>query len=206
MAPILSFTAEQLFDHYAHGGSYGSVHMEPFASLDPLRAFYHKKTGDIYFNEKQPYFDENAYKLVQSNSYFVTQRERWNFIKAIRSALLKAIEEKRAVGLIKHPLEVKLTLAFDLDASQHTILSACKEDLQVSGTTLEQFIKELLIVSQVTIHTTVKVIGVSLSSTTMQGLHALVTRADGDKCPRCWQWSVTQQVHHLCDRCAKIVL
>ena len=37
------------------------------------------------------------------------------------------------------------------------------------------------------------------------GLLVKAGHAEGVKCPRCWQWEVTDHEHGLCSRCQRIV-
>ena len=39
----------------------------------------------------------------------------------------------------------------------------------------------------------------------MPGIYIKVSKADGNKCPRCWQWDSTDHEYNLCSRCFKIV-
>ncbi len=174
MAPILSFTAEQLSDHYQRTKK-ESIHLQAFASLQHVEAFFQDS-------------HEEAIKVL-------------DFIKELRSALLKAIEEKRAIGIIKHPLEAQLVLSINVDDHNKRTLNALMGLLQLCGQRIEDFIKELVIVSQVAIQDDSK----TMSQTILRGLHAEVLPAHGNKCPRCWQWDTTQHKDYLCNRCITII-
>lgn len=88
MAPILSFTAEQVFDHYKKEGV-GSIH---------LQTFY----------DTQIIYDE----LVQRHNVIA-----WQSLGQIRSVILKSLEQAREQGLIKHSLDgrVRLSLSSDFE-------------------------------------------------------------------------------------------
>ncbi len=170
MAPILSFTSEQIFDYYKKDGI-GSIHLQTFTQVADLQI---DLPGDS---------------------------AEWSLIKNLRSALLKSIEEKRAVGLIKHPLEVHLELFIAFEGMQAKLFESFIRQLELKKQSLEGFIKELLIVSQVSFIDG----GSSLPVTVLPGVYAQITHAQGNKCPRCWQWSIAQNLHHLCNRCTEIV-
>jgi hypothetical protein len=39
----------------------------------------------------------------------------------------------------------------------------------------------------------------------MDGLQVKANHAPGSKCPRCWQWEITDHQHGLCKKCQKVV-
>jgi isoleucyl-tRNA synthetase len=84
MAPILSFTAEQLSDFYQKDKT-ASIHLQDFAVI-PL--------------------------IETSDAQVSLTEETWGVLKSIRSAVLKSIEPEREKGLIKHSLEAAITLYF----------------------------------------------------------------------------------------------
>jgi len=167
MAPILSFTAELISDHYQRNKT-ESIHLQSFA----------------------PYIQQ----LPLTANY-------WDLLHRLRDALLKAIEEKRAAGLIKHSLEAALHIHLSLDKKDQPLLDQLVRDLREHNQTLESFIKEWMIVSQVTLSTDTN----QLQPTSFTGLYALVAHAAGVKCPRCWQWSVSDHAQGLDERCQSII-
>jgi isoleucyl-tRNA synthetase len=170
MAPILSFTAEQLSDHYQRGKK-ESIHLQSFAHLQGLAALK------------------------------VQDKKRWEFIKELRSALLKAIEQQRAVGMIKHPLEAQLVLAVNFDGQNKELFDAFIRDLATSDQSLEDFLKDLVIVSRVSIRDA----HAQLPESILPSLRVEVLQAEGKKCPRCWQYDTMSHNNSLCSRCALIV-
>lgn len=92
IAPILSFTAESIADHYQVAG-HPSVHLQKFVD----HASWQSALGVN---------DVTAYKA------------QWKRLREIRSAVLKAIEKKREEGIVKHSLEAAVKLRADeLDMS-----------------------------------------------------------------------------------------
>jgi isoleucyl-tRNA synthetase len=167
IAPILSFTAEEISDYYQKNKT-TSIHLQSFASLSSV-------------HEGEPLTKE------------------WAALKTIRSALLKAIEELREKGIVKHSLEADVTVYFDpkIRESIAPIIALLERGPQ----TVKEFFKECMIVSQFDI---VSEQGECIQSE-LPGLYVLVRRAQGQKCPRCWHWDTTAHAHGLCARCQEIV-
>lgn len=163
MAPILSFTAEQVSDFYQKNKT-SSIHLQKFADL--------KTSSD---------FDA-----------------QWQLLHNVRSAVLKAIEGYREQGIIKHSLEARVTLAFD-DAVRAK-LQPLFEQITSRGQTLEEFLKEFLIVSQIVVND-----AADIQQSELPGLRVAVEPARGNKCPRCWNWDEVADARGLCRRCTKIV-
>lgn len=165
MAPILSFTAEQLSDEYQKGKT-DSIHLQKFSA-------------------------------VQSTA----KSDAWEILKDVRSALLKAIEVQREKQLIKHSLEAQVTLYIDPQANFADKINNFFAAMNEKGESVENFLKECLIVSQCTIALQKD----DLEETELKGLFARVEHAAGVKCPRCWQWDVTSDPDDLCNRCQRII-
>jgi isoleucyl-tRNA synthetase len=136
---------------------------------------------------------------ITKTGYMIKQEECWQVAQLARSALLKAIEAKREVGLIKHSLEARVTLYIDPEHETLRLLLDLLNNLH--DQTPQDFLREFLIVSQVELVTEKN----GLDATTLSGLYASITTARGVKCPRCWQWEDTKNPHGLCARCAAIV-
>ncbi len=183
IAPILSFTAEQISDLYQKDKAV-SIHLQEFANTSVV---------DNYFILQES-SAENSKAWVEINAL-------WNLIKQIRSALLKAIEEQRALDIIKHSLEARLMLYFDPASSDANTLQQFFTTLHKKNEIPELFLKEMLIVSDVEIVSEQR----DLQPSILPGLFVQVKRAAGNKCPRCWQWEENNNEHHLCNRCYTIV-
>ncbi len=163
MAPILSFTAEQLSDHYQKDKKV-SIHLQQFSDF--------------------------KVKVEQ-------QEQLWSILKDVRSAILKSIEQLREQGIIKHSLEARVTVCFDENK-----LGLDELIKQLNKQSLQDFFKEFLIVSQFEKQNNKD----SLEPTLVEGLYVLVQPAQGNKCPRCWQWQETDRSDNLCPRCETIVI
>ncbi|HYM00689.1 MAG TPA: isoleucine--tRNA ligase, partial [Blastocatellia bacterium] len=93
--------------------------------------------------------------------------ESWEKLLDVRSAVQKALEERRAEKLIGGSLEAKVTI--NAPAETLALLQKYADDLPA-----------LFIVSQVV-----------LNPSASGNLTVEVAHADGQKCERCWNWSTT---------------
>jgi isoleucyl-tRNA synthetase len=109
--------------------------------------------------------------------------QRFAAIWAIRDVVLKALEAARQEKAIGHPREAKVTLTVDGDGEK--ALRGTREELT-----------RLFLVSE-------------LELVTGTGTSARVSRAEGQKCARCWVYSkqVGKSSAHpdLCDRCIEAI-
>lgn len=206
MAPILSFNAEQISDFYQKEKT-ESIHLQSFAYIPSLVELLtisnllsrlpQKPQG----SEVERIKTKLALDTIAQQQQVVTFDLQWDTLKAIRSAVLKAIEQLREKGIIKHSLEARVTLYFDSTAPWYTALQEFIAALKHTAQHDIAFFKEFFIVSQMTFaqdHDT-------LQSTDVTGLYVKVEVAEGNKCPRCWNWDQTDDVDHLCGRCMKLV-
>jgi isoleucyl-tRNA synthetase len=104
----------------------------------------------------------------------------WERIFSIRDEVLKALEEARAAKTIGSSLEAKVVLTTDKDTT--FFLLDYFEDLRY-----------IFIVSQVEVHEGDK-------------FAVEISKADGSKCERCWNYSVRvgefENYPTVCERCA----
>ena len=117
------------------------------------------------------------------------QKEDWSTLLSVRDAVLKALDDARIQKLIGKPLEaqVKIAAADPL----YSVLARHREQLRyyfiVSAVTIEQ--------------------GASGNGTS--GLHVQVSKADGAKCERCWNYSPHVGEDHsyptVCERCSAVL-
>jgi isoleucyl-tRNA synthetase len=189
MAPILSFTAEELSDLYQKDKKQ-SIHLQDFAAVQKL--FGQLVTIGLPFV---------LGKSADQKEFIVARQEQWKALLEVRSAILKAIEVQREQGLIKHSLEAQVELYIDQTKPVFEFVQRFVKELESSAMTIEDFLKEFLIVSQVTIAPN----NTGLEQSGTDGVWVRVTHAAGDKCPRCWNWDVTTDEHKLCRRCQAIL-
>ena len=183
VAPILSFTAEQVLDYY-QASKEKSIHLQQFANINVV-------------------WQELAQRLNLSDNDNLSQwHSIWQSLFSVRDALLKAIEEQRALGIIKHPLEACLEIYLDL-ADEHLfkMVHYVNAAGKLTGQDIAIFLKEFLIVSQVSMQD----VQADLQATQVSGLYVRVVRAQGNKCPRCWKYDINSNLHNLCGECQAIV-
>jgi isoleucyl-tRNA synthetase len=118
MAPILSFTAEQVSDLYQKDKK-ESIHLQVFNDLDSML-------------KKLPTQD----------------KELWHLLKSIRSAILKGTETLREKGEIKRSLDARVSMYIDPNAEMMDELVSFIKLLHKKGEDSDQFFKEFAIVSQ----------------------------------------------------------
>lgn len=184
MAPVLSFTSEQLSDCYQKDKRI-SIHLQNFRDVPFV--WDQSKNG----NKKEL---------------------EWEALRNLRSLVLKALEKLRQNGTIKHSLEAKVTIT--MNTSQESV-QQIKNLLNCVGAdqTREQFLKEYFIVSacEIVDYEEEEELeedeleeGFSSCSDLGSGLVVKAGHADGVKCPRCWQWEVSDHKDGLCSRCQSV--
>lgn len=136
-------------------------------------------------DDKSVFFNRMPEKTgIEISDEFIA---KWEKIHAIRDDVLVALEQKRNEKVIGKSLEAKVTLFTDDDLSD--ILPE---------------LAKAFIVSQVDVQN-----GIGEYNGNIEGLSVTVTKADGDKCERCWTYTTdvgSRQNHPtLCARCAKAV-
>lgn len=125
--------------------------------------------------------------------------ERWEFMQGLRSEVLKVLEGFRNSKVIGSSLEARVDLLISDSALKKALSGFSENDL-----------KAIFIVSQVSIKEAQKP-GPQGSywSESVKGLGISVSRALGEKCQRCWNYSseVGQHEEHptLCERCVEAV-
>jgi len=200
MAPILSFTAEQLSDEYQKGKT-DSIHLQEFPIVENVwELLAERRSRQDSFGLHQGIYNKTTFKMEEISSRHMHE-DVWQLLKEIRSALLKAIEQQREKQIIKHSLEAQVTIDLDQQADYYQKMHNFFMLLEDKGEAVEDFLREFLIVSQCTIAQD----RTHLEQTELQGLCARVEHAAGKKCPRCWQWDITNDPDDLCKRCQRIV-
>jgi isoleucyl-tRNA synthetase len=156
MAPILSFTAEEVWKYLPpEPGKADSVHLTSFPEV------------------KSEYLDDAL-------------NERWEKIWEIRAMVTKSLEKARQEKVI----------GLSLDAQVHLFLP---EKVYPFFECYEKDLKSIFIVSSVTLHL----------AKDEKEVRAEVSRAEGKKCERCWNYDVTVGTHEeheaICHRCVEAI-
>jgi isoleucyl-tRNA synthetase len=137
-------------------------------------------------------------KSVFQSGWFIVHPEwhkpelagKWEYLRDVRSEVNKVLESARTGKLIGAPLEAKVLLVAT-DATQKAYLESLGEDLRY-----------LFIVSQVELVDSLPDADFKGEATDLQ---IAIAKADGEKCPRCWNYSThigeSAEHPHVCDRC-----
>ncbi len=196
IAPVLSFLAEEISDFYQKDKK-DSIHLQHFAQVIDVWEVLGKNS--LMFHEVAMQ-DGLKFPTAQSSTYAMGMQNVWNILQELRDAVLKSIEQKRVSGLVKHSLEAKVKLYLDPKNEQVKVLQDFINNLKTSED-LTRFFKDWFIVSQFEFANSID----DLDKTELPWAFVSVDHADGVKCPRCWQWSVTEDPTELCDRCKKVL-
>ncbi|MDA8214452.1 MAG: isoleucine--tRNA ligase, partial [Nitrospiraceae bacterium] len=160
MAPVLSFTAEEIWGYIPD-----------------------KKEESVFLAG-----------FPESNEQFLDEalEKRWERLVKIRDEANKALEIKRKEKFIGNALEAKLV--FYLPDEEFNLLQAYKN-----------FLPALFIVSDVEIYPSSQKTDEVYESTEIKNMFIKVERASGQKCERCWNWSVSvgkfEDHPQICERC-----
>ncbi len=148
LAPIYSFTCEEIWEHLSSKADRpASVHMARFVPADSL--------------------------IEGLSPESLKRLDNWNLLIRVRSTVLKVLEEARQARFIGNSLEAKVALAGE--APYAPVLKR-----------YQGMLPALLIVSQVELGTPS---GETPFVGEAEGLQVWVSRADGEKCERCWIYS-----------------
>lgn len=166
MAPVLSFTAEEVWRYIPKGqNGPASVHLADFPAME-----------ERYLNE--------------------ALRNRWDRIQAIRSYAAKILENARRDKVIGHSLDAAVSLYVDDDIAQ--FLKGYAGQL-----------RDIFIVSCVEVKPLAEAPENAARSEEVNGLAVTVSSAPGEKCGRCWTYSLSvggdEDHPALCARCSAVV-
>jgi isoleucyl-tRNA synthetase len=195
VAPILSFTAEELSDHYQKDKT-KSIHLQNFSEVLDIWGIL----GDRHV----PELPSRGLMVINTGDYAmfgIKMNNAWVLLKELRDAVLKFIEAQRTAGNVKHSLEAKVSLAFDKDSEQFKALTEFFIALDERKIDVVRFLRDWFIVSELEFLEDATRLAQAEGS---NWIWASVQHVQGDKCPRCWQWEEFK-TQELCSRCRKVV-
>ncbi|MDF7670746.1 isoleucine--tRNA ligase [Orbaceae bacterium ESL0721] len=164
IAPILSFTADEIWQYLPAGGESGE-----------------EKAEFIFLDE----WYSSLFSLSDSETL---NNHYWAEILAIRSEVNKVLEQGRNDKVIGGALEAAVTLYADDKIAQ--LLAKLGDELRFVLLTSQASVKPLS-------EATDKAV-----ATDIAGLKIKLAKAEGEKCPRCWHYTVDNNPEtHLCKRC-----
>ncbi len=162
--------------------------------LTPILAFtadeiWQSMPHDKGRNGESPLFNEIPQPdFIEADADFIA---KWDRIHSVRYDVQKALELARNEKIIGKPLEAKVELF--ADGELYDFLKSVEADLP-----------EIFITSSVTVSN-----GEGEVKGDVEGLSVTVSKADGEKCERCWKFSDTvgQDSNHptLCAHCAQVM-
>jgi isoleucyl-tRNA synthetase len=165
LAPIMSFTAEEIWQH-----------------LPPMPTRHESVHLDKFWSRTQV-----AGQLFTFADWEKLDRE-WEQLHDVRDEVLKALEETRNNKLIGTGLEAQV--AITASDPLYSVLSRYADQLRY-----------LFIVSAVTL--------TQGSGNGTGGVHVEVKKADGQKCERCWNYSIhvgeDKTYPTVCERCSAVL-
>lgn len=118
------------------------------------------------------------YVLPQGTLLTSEEKLLWDTISQVRSEVTKAIEPFRQAGHVGHSLDTQVTLY------------AGQELLAVLNKTGIPILRETFIVSNVVLASFADSPNDAIESQEMKELSILVSKAPGEKCQRCWNFSI----------------
>lgn len=151
----------------------------------PVLAFTMQEVWDHFSNDESNsvHYLEFVPKKDYANAELL--KEKFSRLFAIRTEVLKALEEARNAKVIGKPLEASIAL------------SCSEEDEKLLKETLCGKVAQWLIVSEVQFKDND---GLKQALTTIK-----VEKMEGTVCPRCWNISKEHNENGLCPRCQKVL-
>ncbi|MDI6689649.1 MAG: isoleucine--tRNA ligase [Actinomycetota bacterium] len=166
--------------------------------LSPILAF---TSEEIWQNIPEEYRDKISVQLcpwpeVQEEYLDRYLEERWDRLLEVRDEVLKALEIARDEKLVGNSLEAAVTIHAPSDL--YGFLDGYKDMLPT-----------IFIVSQVNLSPSTEAPGKAFRSERLRDVSILISKAVGEKCERCWNFSesVGRDAKHkkLCARCVEVV-
>ena len=191
IAPVLANTAEDIWQHLPY----------PVPQKSVFQAGWLVAHDEWFCNHD---FEETKLFL------------KWEHIRELRSEVNKVMEAARNGKLIGAPLEAKVLLVVSdsglknylesfgdelrylFIASQVEIVETLPKNTQFSSDVILKIRENLPAEDQANV-------GASVYGDVPKSLQIAVVKADGEKCPRCWNYSThigeSAEHPHICDRC-----
>jgi isoleucyl-tRNA synthetase len=186
MAPVLSFTAEEVWGYVKNKKS------RPGGSPEATNVKSQKFEVEIQGSGESVFL--SSFPVVDQRFVDTELEEQWKSLLQLRDEVNKALEIKRGEKFIGNPLEARVTLCLP-------------EKFRTLHDNYRDFLPFFFLVSGVKISE--EKLSPSYESGEIEGLRVRVERAEGSKCERCWNWSVKVGTFAdepgLCERCYPVV-
>ncbi len=170
--------------------------MSPIVSFtaEEIWGYIPEKQANSRLKEESVFL--SSFPVVDKKFMNPDLEEKWEKLIAIRNEVNKALEIKRQNRFIGNALEAKVALY--LPEKEFTLLIEYKE-----------FLPALFIVSGAELKQASEEIADAYKGEEIKGMSVVVERADGNKCERCWTWSITvgtfADAPELCQRCYNVI-
>jgi len=159
--------------------------------LFPILSYTAEEVWKYLPGEKELSVHLSQWPIFQENYLSSEENARWNNFLTLRESLYKILEEKREQKLINQSLEAKITLFLP-------------DDMQEIAYNNLETLRTFLLVSQLEVKPENQAGSQAQELIGFSG-KALVEKAGGEKCQRCWLIYPSLSEEHLCERCINTV-
>jgi len=146
-----------------------------------------REKESVFLEEFPPMCEELDRELLQ----------RWDTLIKVKEVVNKALEEARREGLISHSLEAKVKVF--ADGETYGLLKEYEKELPFVFITSQAEVLPLTEAPENAVE----------DGETLKGVKATVEKAEGQKCARCWTYSVTvgedPENPEVCARCSQVL-
>lgn len=165
--------------------------------MAPVLSFLAEEVAGHYLKNKTESIHLQLFPSLSGALKQEAKAATWQAMSQLRAVVLKELEGLRQHGVIRQSMEAQVSLYLDINSEQGKAVHALLQTVE-SREGAGRFMCDWFIVSSVTIK---RECG-SLRATDAAWIFVEAAKADGEKCPRCWQWRVEHDERGLCGRCA----
>lgn len=163
----------------------------------PILSFLAEEVSGHYLKNKKRSIHLQTFPKVEA---IEASSKAWAALSHVRTVVLKELEVLRQGGVIRQSMEAQVSLHLDeAKPESQEILALCATLEGREG--VMRFLSDWFIVSAVTLQAP----PADLNATELAWVKAKASKADGQKCPRCWQWRSQVDERGLCVRCATVL-
>jgi isoleucyl-tRNA synthetase len=181
MAPILSFTAEEVWQS--------------------MKKQVESRGQNVKWIEESVFLSQ--FPEVDKSYLNKELEKKWEELFVLRDEVNKALEMKRAERFIGNSLEAKVIIYFAEIEETKSITEKYKKLIEEYW----DFLPTFFIVSAVEMAE--KIPEQTYKSLLIDGLEIKIEKAPGEKCHRCWNWSEMvgrfKEAPEICERCYKVI-
>lgn len=177
LAPVLSFTMEQIAEHYQHPWT-GSVHLNQFVAANAI--------VPVALETHDP------------------RTVAWEQLGTLRDGIMRVLERERERGLLKHSRQAKLELWYKPESALGTWIKTFAHFTNAQGEQFDEMLAEYCVIASATITESDKPAAYETYDIA-PGVYGRIVHAEGNRCPRCWRWRVSTHADGLCQRCSEII-